>query len=215
MLGIVAHTQRAPQAHQLMADTKAAYMNIDGGNHQLGCNANHKKVWTWLAQHCKDEWAIVLEDDAVPVKHFVEQTQAALAQAPSPVVSLYFGKHHIPTLDIEVQKRQAVAKAQAADAHWITSRQLLHAVAIAIRTEHIADMLAHINTLPDFFPIDEAISHWTSNNHIDAAYTWPSLVDHADQPTLFRHHDKMDRPPGRVAHLVGTRDQWTDKSVTL
>lgn len=214
MLAVVAHTKRAQQAHQLMSDVGAAYMNIDGGQNQIGCNANHKKVWQWLADNNTTDWSIVLEDDAV-VEGFVEQAEAALAVAPSPVVSFYFGKHHIPTLDIEQQKRQAVARAQAADAHWITSRQLLHAVAIAIRTEHVADMLAHINTLPDFFPIDEAITHWTTNNQIDVAYTWPSLVDHADQPTLFTHHDKMDRPPGRVAHSVGTRTEWTDKSVTL
>lgn len=213
MLAVVAHTKRAQQAHKLQAATQAAYVSIDNGT--LGCNGNHKKVWQWLAHHNTDEWAIVLEDDAQPVEGFLEQAQAALDKAPGPVVSFYFGKHHIPTLDIEQQKRQAVARAQTADAHWITSRQLHHAVAVAVRTDHLESMLAHIHALPDFFPIDEAIAHWTNNNQHDVAYTWPSLCDHADQPTLFKHHDKMERPPGRVAHNVGTREQWTDSSVTL
>lgn len=210
-IAIVAHTTRAKQAHQLMADVGAAYMNIDNGT--LGCNKNHHKVWTWLAQHASD-WAIVLEDDAVPVAGFNEQIAQALTVAPTPVVSLYLGKHHIPTLDIERDKQQAIVKAQAADAHWITGNQLLHAVAIAVRKDQLHPMLTHIKGLPDFFPIDEAISHWAAQTtHI--SYTWPSLCDHRDEPTLFRHHDKLDRPPGRIAYHTGTHQHWTDRSVTL
>ena len=212
MIGIVAHTARLTQAEHLADLVAADYISVDDGT--LGCNGNHKKVWTWLNNHT-DEWAIVLEDDSLPTPDFRDQASQALAVTPSPVVSFYLGKHHMPTLDIERDKQQAITKAQAADAHWITSRQLLHAVAVAIHKDHIAAMLAHITQLPELFPIDEAITHWATSNTIDVAYTWPSLVDHADHPTLFRHLDKLPRPPGRVAYTTGGHDTWTDRAVIM
>jgi len=212
MIGIVAHTARLEQASGLADHVEATYLSVDDGT--LGCNANHKKVWKHLAEQ-STEWSIVLEDDAIPVDKFLDQATQALATTPAPIVSFYLGKHHLPQLDIERDKQQAIARADAADAHWIISRQLLHAVAVAVRTDHTQSMLDHLNQLPDFFPIDEAISHWATNNFIDVAYTWPSLIDHADLPTLFRHHDKLPRPPGRIAYRTGTRDIWTDKAVTL
>ena len=114
MIGIVAHTARAEHAHTLMDQVGAAYTSVDNGT--LGCNGNHKQVWTWLNNHT-DEWAIVLEDDSLPTPDFLHQATQALAVAPSPIVSFYLGKHHIPTLDIEHHKQQAITKAQAADAH--------------------------------------------------------------------------------------------------
>lgn len=195
-----------------MAQTNAAYMSIDDGT--LGCERNHHQVWNWLRSNSK-EWAIVLEDDAEPVDEFRNQITLALEAAPTPIVSFYLGKHHIQTLDIERDKQQAIARADTADAHWITGRQLLHAVAVAVHRNHLVSMLNHLYSMPAFFPIDEAISHWVNTSGMDVSYTWPSLADHADQPTLFRHHDKLERPPGRVAYRTGTRPQWNDSSVTL
>ena len=213
MIGIVAHIDRLYQAEALADTVNAEYINVDDGT--LGCNANHKRVWKHLHTHASDEWLIVLEDDAVPVNDFLAQAHAALAQAPTPVVSFYLGRHHIPTLDVEHDKQQAILKAEAADASWITSRELHHAVAVAIRRGYAEAMLHHVDQIGDFFPIDEAIGHWARNNGIDISYTWPSLIDHADMPTLFRHHDKLPRPPGRVAYRTGTRTTWTDKAVTM
>jgi len=212
MIGIVAHTARLAQAEQLADRVDAEYISVDDGT--LGCNGNHKKVWAWLDVNASD-WAIVLEDDSIPTEGFREQATQALAVTQSPVVSFYLGKHHIPTLDIERDKQQAIARADAADAHWIDSRQLLHAVAVAIHTDHINSMLTYIAQLPDFFPIDEAITHWLCNTDRSMAYTWPSLVDHTDQPTLFSHHDKLPRTPGRVAYRTGTHTTWTDRAVTM
>jgi GR25 family glycosyltransferase involved in LPS biosynthesis len=209
-IGIVAHTKRAEQAHELMETVGAAYMSIDDGT--LGCELHHRKVWMWHVDNTHTEWAINLEDDAVPVENFREQVQQALAVSPAPIVSLYLGKHHIPTLDWEQRKQQAIAN--IGDAHWLITNQLLHAVAVAIRTDILPDIISHAAQLGDFFPNDEAISHWAANNS-RVAYTWPSLVNHADQPTLFVHHDKLPRPPGRIAYHTGTRPHWTDKAVTM
>ena len=210
-IGIVAHTARAEQAHTLMEQTGAAYMSIDDGT--LGCELNHRKVWLWHLEHCTTKWAVSLEDDAVPIPDFREQLNAALEQSPSPVVSLYLGKHRVAVW--EKRKQLAIIRADNEDAHWFTTRTLLHAVAVAIRTDVLSDAITHGTQLGDFFPNDEAISHWANATNNTVAYTWPSLVDHADQPTLFIHPDKLPRPPGRKAYKLGTRTQWTNKAVTL
>lgn len=212
MIGVVAHTSRRDQAEQLADTVTAQYLSVDDGT--LGCNGNHKKVWAQLADH-DTEWSIVLEDDAIPVPDFVEQAQRALDNAPGHVMSFYLGRHHIPTIEWERRKQDAITRADDTDASFITTTYLLHAVATAMRTDAIPSMWNHINRLPDVFPIDEAITHWVQNYGLTVAYTWPSLVDHADQPTTFRHPDKMDRPPGRIAYRTGQRNHWTDKAVTM
>jgi len=212
VIGIVAHTARLTQAEHLADLVAADYISVDDGT--LGCNGNHKKVWAHLNDY-PTEWSIVLEDDAIPVDGFIEQAEQALRVAPAHVVSFYMGKHHIPTLDWNHRKQQAIVQAELVDAHWMITNQLLHAVAVAIRTTYIPSMWHHINQMPDAFPIDEAITHWVCNTGHNVAYTWPSLIDHADQPTLFRHPDKMDRPPGRVAYRTGTHPTWTDKAVMM
>lgn len=217
MIGVVAHEARRDQAIQLADTVDAAVLSIDDGS--LGCDANHKKVWAELYNRTDNDlgaqWLIVLEDDAVPVDDFNAQAHAALAAAPSPVVSFYLGRHHIPTLDWEKRKQEAILRADIAQAHWITTNHLLHAVAVAIRRDYVASMYRHLETLPLVLPIDEAITHWMHNRGVSVSYTWPSLIDHADQPTLFRHPDKLPRPPGRVAYTTGTRPTWTDKAVTM
>jgi hypothetical protein len=210
-IGIVAHTARAEQAHQLMEQTGAAYMSIDNGT--LGCELNHRKVWLWHLEHCKTDWAISLEDDAVPIPEFRQQAQAALEHTTAAVISFYFGKHRIAVW--EKRKQIAISRATEHDANWFTARTLLHAVAVAVRTDVLSDLLAYGTQFPGTFPNDEVISHWANATGNTVAYTWPSLVDHADQPTLFVHPDKLPRLPGRKAYKLGTRTTWTDKAVTL
>jgi GR25 family glycosyltransferase involved in LPS biosynthesis len=210
-IGIVAHTARADHAHQLANDIGAKFISVDDGT--LGCEGNHRKVWEWLA-HTTTEWSIILEDDAIAVPGFREQAAAALQQAPAPVVSFYLGTHHLAFDDNP--KRQAITQADQQGAHWITASKLHHAVAVAIRTQHLPDVLFYASQFPDNFPNDELITHWARNTGNTIAYAWPSLCDHLDEPTLFRHPDKITRPPGtRKAFNVGTRTTWTTKAVSM
>lgn len=207
-IGVVAHLERADQAHQLMEDLPAAYLTMDNGS--LGCEINHRKAWTYLAS--KDaEWGVVLEDDALPVPNFREQAEQALAVAPSPIVSLYLGRHRPPHW--MPAAHAATDKASAEDACFITCTHLLHAVAVAIKTEYIQAMLDHTHT--SVRPWDYAVAAWALSEGIPVSYTHPSLVEHQDGPTVVKHPDGKSRTPGRVAWKVGTRDQWTGTTVTM
>lgn len=213
-IGVVAHVDRAEQARYLARTVRAAYLSIDDGEH--GCERNHALTWKWLAGY-PTEWAVVLEDDAIPVDGFLPQLTAALNTAPSRIVSLYRG-HNVNNVVFEKAGLAACERADERDACWIMADQLLHAVAVAMHTDLIGDMLNHIDRLPNDFPADERLSHFARSAKIKPAYSWPSLVDHADNGTVIhKHHrrDKLHRPKGRVAYRVGSRTAWTSDTVTL
>lgn len=205
---VVAHQTRLTEAAQL-AHTLGAVITLDDGS--IGANRNHLRAWDITATLDSD-WAAVLEDDAQPVDEFAEQAEQALSSAPEPVVSFYLGQ----TRPRRWQERIAPAIATAEDrqAHWLTTTHVLHAVAVAIRVELREDWLDFAATSP--LPIDERLTAWCLTRDHKVAYTWPSLVDHADGPTLVHHTSINGPPPGpRRAWRTGTRPNWTPQAVTI
>lgn len=210
-IGIVAHTTRAEQAHQLMETVGAAYISIDNGT--LGCEGNHRKVWQWLNDHATTKWVVVLEDDAQPIPDFTQQLGLALESAPTPIVSLYLGKKRPPHWQSRIQA--AITQADRVNAHYLTAPSLIHAVALAMKTDLIPALLAATRETPP--PWDYTLGAWarTEVHPMPISYTWPSLCDHADQDTVAHHPDNQQRTPGRKAWRTGTRTHWTTQVVTL
>jgi GR25 family glycosyltransferase involved in LPS biosynthesis len=206
-LGIVAHESREEMATDLATETQALLVSVDTG--KMGCTANHLFVWGALANE-PSTWTIVLEDDAQAIAGFPEHLQNALTAAPAPVVSLYLGKVRPPQYQQHIT--DALAKAQANDAHWLVGRDLLHAVGVAIRTELVPDMLANIK---GYLPIDQSIGRWARKRLHPIAYVVPSLVNHRDGPTLVDHPDRRERTPGRVAHRFGSHLSYNSRTVEL
>jgi GR25 family glycosyltransferase involved in LPS biosynthesis len=205
-VGIVAHTSRTAQAKQLGRTVRSDFISIDNG--LMGCDENHYTVQKHLSA-LPATWSIVLEDDAIPVDDFRHQAEQALVMAPTPIVSFYLGKRRPP----HWQNRVCNAVAQAAndDASWIISTHLLHAVGYAIKTELLPSLLDHTSDRPS----DEHITSWARRFGYLTSYTFGSLVDHADLPTIVDHPDGQPRGPGRKAWYAGTREHWTTKAVTL
>ncbi|MET8648424.1 hypothetical protein [Nocardia aurea] len=204
---VVGHEQRLAAATDLAHYLDAVVTIDDGGR---GPDANHLKAWDMTAT-LNSEWCAVIEDDALPVDGFLAQAEMALSVAPAPVISLYLGKGkprfhqpHIPA---------ALAAADAAGAHWILSNHMLHAVAVAIRTELRQDWLDWASSSGD--PIDQRMGKWCQRRGHTIAYCTPSLVNHADGPTLVEHRDRKPRDMPRVAWRTGTRERWNSRSVPL
>lgn len=207
-IAVVAHHDRAPQAHRLMQDVGATYLAFDDGT--LGATRNHRRVWQYLAT--KDtSYSVALEDDAVPVEGFRHQLEQVLSVAPTPVVGLYLGTGRPPHLQELISTAAAAADAQ--QAHWIIGNQLLHGVAIGIRTDLVTSMLDA--TKDSTRPMDYAIRDWANAHQHRIGFCWPSLVDHRDQPTLITHPDGEPRTQPRIAWRTGTRHEWTQKQVNL
>lgn len=216
-IGVVGHNQRGDQAADLMHQVGAVYRSMDNGT--LGCDHNHRRVWKHLAGTTTD-WVLVLEDDAIPCDDFPDQLKQALTHTPTNVLSLYLGTSrpvwYQPRGEKSARKLQPLitdALAKADDACYLTAPKLFHAVAVAIRTSLVRDMLAW--TTESKRPIDYAISDWCEARGHTVAYTLPSIVQHADGDTLFTHPDRQPRNRPRIAHQHGTRETWTTRSTPL
>lgn len=204
---VVGHEARIIEATDL-AHSLGAVLSLDDGTY--GAGGNHIRAWE-LTQALETTWAAVLEDDAQPVQGFTQQAEQALSAAPEPVVSMYLGR----TRPKRWQERiaPAIANADRADAHWLTTTHVLHAVAVAIHTDLREDWLdfAHTSTLPP----DERLTAWCIARGHSVAYTFPSLVDHADGPTLVRHSNTGNTTGPRTAWRTGTREHWTPAATPM
>jgi hypothetical protein len=204
--GIVSHLDRRDRANRLHTELNMHFptaLFTDDGT--LGCDHNHLTAWECAATGAPSDWCAVFEDDAEPVPNLGYHLDNALHHAPAPVVSLYLGRAR----PIHWQKR--IENAVAADRPFIVANRLLHCVAVAIRTglvlELIKDAREAIDSEVDK-PIDEALSEALLWRNLPIAYTNPSLVDHADTPTLARHRYPERPDDKRVAWRVGVPDSW-------
>lgn len=210
-IGIVAHTDRLAQANTLASQVEAEHIAIDDG--VLGCEGNHRRVWRHLA-HSGAYWTVVLEDDALPVPFFRTQLAAALAVAPAGIVSLYLGRSRPPQWQQRIER--ATYAATAHEASFILHTRLLHCVGVAIKSRLVGDMVDITATAACHgLPMDEAITAWARAHRYGVAYTWPSLVDHADGPTLAYHRDHAQRDAPRKAWSAGTRKRWGTAQVAM
>lgn len=195
---IVGHHQRTKQAQTLSAQLGGCPIALDDGT--IGQGTNHDRAWV-LATTTPADYCCVLEDDAIPVTNFHQQTQAALAVAPTPIISLYTGTSRPP------QYQQRIANALTAETHWLTCEQLIHAVAVAIRTDLVHDMLTNLECAN--IPADYRIGTWARNQGHLISYSNPSLVEHGDGPTLIQHQDGKPRTEPRKAWRLGSRRKWS------
>lgn len=215
-IAIVGHTKRAQQVADLTAKTGANFVCMDDG--KLGAGVNHVRAWEWLAT-TSDTWGLVLEDDAEPVDGFLDQLDLALAVAPEPVVNLYLGRGRPPHWWLPI------SSVIARDEHWIMADEMLNHVAVAVQTRMIPWLLKHLQRNDEFtsgrLPIDEALGRWVRYMGGQVAYSHPSLVDHAQLPTLITEHvsghisETGVRSELRQAWLTGTREKWNRSRVAM
>ena len=199
-IGIVAHRLREEAARQLERDVAADHVGFDDTG--MGCRGNHTAVWRWHAEH-PAAWAVTLEDDARPVGEFRTQLTAALAVAPAPVVSLYLGTGYID----DRRTGATVQWAEKTDACWLLTGTVRSAVGLAISGDYVNELVAGLGHGSQ--AIDRAIGQWVRRRGLKVAYTMPSLVDHADIPSLV---SRFRRAPRR-AWRVGKRERWTDHAM--
>jgi hypothetical protein len=215
-IGVVGHHRRAGRARRLANKVSAEMITVDPGN--LGPVRNHLVAWEWLAD-ATDDWSLVLEDDAEPIEDFVKQARLALDACPSAVASLYLGRARPP------HWQDCIARVIMRPECWLMGAELLHGVAVAVRTHLVPVMLAEVcKTVENRdWPVDEAISDWCQRNEIKVAYSHPSLVNHADIPSVIDNHQsrhatdsltRADHREPRRAWVFGTRN-WDPTHVDI
>lgn len=149
----------------------------------------------WATHH------LVIQDDAIVCEDLVAGVTKALAHVPSDaLLSLYLGRstpfpHHVTAL---------AARARGEAVSWLAIGGLYWGVAVVVPTALIGDLVAWCDRSATGIPnYDRLISRWLERRPARCWYTWPSLVDHRDAPSLLPGHGR--RAPGRVAHeFLGT-----------
>jgi hypothetical protein len=184
-VAIAAHPRRRQQAHAL-ADQLDRDVSIvwDQGNDEW---ATHQRAWA--AHDPGATHHLVLQDDAVPCADLIAGLEEALAAVParSPheaALSLYLGdhkayrgpdpRHHAVA--------QAAALAREGRVSWVAIPGTWWGVAIVLPTKAIESMLAFCSGRREVY--DLRLTRWLQHTRTWVYYPWPSLVDHADTPSL-------------------------------
>ena len=199
----MAHIDRATDAQHL-ANLLDASVSLDDGT--LGENANGDRAWSMF--NPADAWHIVLQDDAVPIDNFRTHAAAALAVAPPTAVSFYVGTGR----PLQGLVGKAIAAADASRHAWLSFHGMLWGVGVAMPTADIPAFLEY--AAGSRLPYDERIGEFWRLRGVHVRYTWPSLVDHADGPTLLHHPWGAPTAPRR-AHRVGVPVSWLTETTEM
>lgn len=158
----------------------------------------HSRAWATCLEKGQATHALVLEDDALVPQYLDRGAREAAERFPNSAISLYFGDH-----ENKYNRASRVRRARDAarlagsvdDVSWISTPGLWWGVAVILPVAWIEPMLAYWSKRKTGL-YDERISKWiTMHEKGPVLNTWPSLVDHADGPSLLRR----SRKPGRRA----------------
>lgn len=204
-VAVMAHPRRADQAKAL-AEVTAAKLVWDTRNDEWDTGSRALLAHDSAATH-----HLVLQDDAVPVFDLRAHVTRAIAQHPDRIISLYLGTSRPP--DIQPRVTAATVAAEERGRSWIQHSALLHGVAVVVPTSVVQDLVGWCRRFS--IPYDERIGLYSRMIlERPVLYTWPSLVDHDDGPTLVKHTDGQARSEPRVAHHVGV-PSWSSPEVVV
>jgi hypothetical protein len=194
-VAVVAHPARLAAAEQL-ATTLSAHLVVD--EHQQGEWPTHARALAWAAEQDTSH-ALVVQDDAVPIPGMLDHVAAAIDAQPDGPIGLYVGRSR-PRPE---QVARAVHRADEVGASWLEASTLLWGVATVLPATDLPALVAwgcrcHL-------PYDQRIGAWYRNQCRPVRYTWPSLVDHADGPSLLTGRA---RTLPRVAWRTGAPRTW-------
>lgn len=174
-VAVVGHINRQAQAEALAASL-GAELFLD--RLTLGPTFGHLNALNWGAS--KTGHLIVIEDDAQPVPGFLNIASKWIDQHPEELTSFYLGTGYLPSKPEIVTK--AVSEAEATGSDHVTFERLYTAVTYTLPTRRIADLKMSAKDVAD----TSLGIRWKTLTKRPIFYTIPSLVDHADTPSIHR-----------------------------
>jgi len=194
-VAVVAHPTRLAAAEQLAADL-GAHLVVD--EHERGEWLTHARALAWAAEQPVSH-ALIVQDDALPVPGLLDHVIAATDAHPDGPIGLYVGRAR-PRAD---QVARAVHRADEVGASWLEANTLLWGVATVLPATDLGALLAWGRRCQ--LPYDQRIGAWYRSQMRPVRYTWPSLVDHADGPSLLAGRARTVQ---RVAWRTGVPVSW-------
>ena len=174
---VMAHTSRIGYLYSI-------YEQIDGepkiviDDGTFGVWGNAKRAWGMIDP--KSQYGVVIQDDAILCDDFKHRCEKFLSEHNGHMVSFYFG---------ESKKTFKYLRPKYFDA------PLYHAVALAIPTHQIPDMIKYCDTRTEVDGDDMKIKRWLISQNRTCRYSNPSLVQHRDIPSIVN----PDKPPRQSA----------------
>jgi hypothetical protein len=204
-VGIVCDPRRAETAHQLQRE-----LNEQGVKPRMTWDERrdewetHARAWS-VPVPARRTHRLILQEDAVPCRDLVPGVERALTSLPpNTIVSLYFGFHSAYRGPSERHRRAKAAarRARQLEPAWIEAPGTWWGVAIVLPVAFIAPALEFCEGRPEVY--DTRLGRWIDHAGVGPVrYTWPSLVDHADEPSLAW----PTQVAGRRAHEFIGRDR--------
>ena len=194
---MMAHPQRAELAEQIRAQLDrdvSVTWDESGSRWDTGRRA-------MLAYDPACSHHAVIQDDVIPCRDLFAGLEVALQHVPADVpVCGYLGRIR-PYADLVTY---AAARARRWGASWLTLHFLGWGPLVVVPTQLIPEMVAYCDKLRDIPNYDRRLSRFFElERGVPTWYTWPSLVDHADGPSLVPGRistDRAKRAHTRVAH---------------
>jgi hypothetical protein len=155
------------------------------------------RAWRTVAARQAD-WSMVIQDDTLVCCDLIAAMEAALTHVPEQVIVSPFVGMNQPR-GYEQQIAAAVEQANEQGASWIMTGALMWGVAICVPTATIPEMVAWGDRMNRWRSYDKRVGQFYKRRHYRTWYTWPSLVDHRDVPSLLAHVNEFHIPE-RVAH---------------
>lgn len=204
---IQGHHSRSGMIRALRERLPTAAVVID--NHNNGPVATARAAWAAYGKTA--DWHVVLQDDAIPCENFEVELRRVLKNTSCPT-SLYFGcgtkyrdvgfTHYsgstYPVVRLYGDEILPTAVALAMPTHMIP--RMLE------RTEKLGAAELGRETIHWQNRDDIRIAYWLRSEGIPLDYTHPSLVDHADPPSLLQSSGTVPRHALRWLDHSGLQD---------
>jgi hypothetical protein len=204
-VALMAHPKRAAQVDAILARLDRDDIEVVWDERNSRWDTGRRSM---LAFDPKCTHHAVIQDDVLVCRDLFAGMVRAIECVPSgsPVCG-YVGRVR-PYSELVTY---AAVRAAATGASWLTMHTLNWGPLIIIPTAEIPEMVRHCDKLKDIPNYDRRLSRFFElERDVKVWYTWPSVVDHADGPSLVPGRigtDRKMRAHTRVAHTFIGEDR--------
>ncbi len=197
-IALMAHPKRADMVEELLSRLDRSDVRVVWDEKNSRWDTGKRSM---LAFDPKCSHHAVIQDDVLVCRDLFAGLTKALAHVPDNVpVCGYVGR----VRPLAEQVSWAAHVARVKHASWLTMHTLNWGPLIAVPTYLIPAMIEHCDKLDHIPNYDRRLSRFFElNEGVPTWYTWPSLVDHADGPSLVPGRigtNRAERVHTRVAH---------------
>ena len=188
---LVSHPSRVEQVHQLQQHLPIVTTVINS----VSAKDGHRQA-LMHAESMRGR-VVIMEDDAIPVRGFMELAEFWCEAHPEDLLSFYLGTSRPRQFQSLVEERMRIADLQGRSE--LSLPTLIHAVCYSIPAGSVSTVLDRLDKLPLIREADFAIgAAWARS----VVYPVESLVQHRDETPVERHPDGQIRTEPRVARRL-------------